>query len=63
MSSMNSPINTLLRPIFEARSAVAWSIAALWCIVVSLLFQIGVLPSLGLIAVTISMAVYRGMAA
>lgn len=63
MSGMNSPINTLLRPIFEARAAVAWSIAALWCILVSMLFQIGVLPTLGLIAVSMSMAVYRGLAA
>lgn len=63
MSVPKEGVSQLLRPIFEIKSAVAWSVAFLWCLLTALIFRTGPLVSLGLIGMTGMMALIRGRAA
>ena len=63
MSKVSDPITTLLRPVFEARAALAWSFASVWCLAIAWFYQVGVVSAVGLLVVTITMATLRTMSA
>lgn len=63
MSVAKSNITQLLRPIFEAKPAIAWGFAFLWCLLVALIFKIGFTAAVGLLTVTAAMAGVRSVAA
>lgn len=56
-------IESLLRPVFEARSALLWTAAFAWCILIGALFRLGWGPLVGLCVVTGAMAIRRGVVA
>lgn len=59
MTVRTARVTSLLRPIFEAKSAVAWGISALWVLIVGLTFNVGGSSTVGLIAVTATMTLMR----
>ncbi|CAN7740295.1 conjugative transfer system coupling protein TraD [Acidovorax sp. LjRoot118] len=56
-------IESLLRPVFEARSSLLWSFAFVWCVLVGAVFQLGWFAVAGLCLVTGMMALRRGVVA
>lgn len=59
---MSIEFKTYLRPVYEARSALVWGAACLWCLLISAVFQIGWLPASGLIGVCLAMLIWRALA-
>lgn len=57
----NGHFRMLLRPVFEARSAIFWVFACLWCAVVGMVFSMGIFAMGGLVLVTLVMAILRGV--
>lgn len=58
---MSNPyrIETLMRPVFEAKAAVMWSVATLWLLLLGLVTSMGWATILALLAVTGAMAAWR----
>lgn len=58
---MTIEYRTLLRPVYEAKSAIAWGGAMTWGMGVSYAFNFGAGATAGLLGVSASMALIRGM--
>ena len=58
MKSMH--VDTLFRPAFEARAAVAWSIALVWVLALAMITKLGWPAIIMLTGLTAGMAVFRG---
>ena len=58
---MTIQYRTLLRPVYEAKSAIAWAIALTWGAGVSYAYDFGAGATAGLLGVSASMTIIRGL--
>lgn len=57
---MTTEFSTLLRPVYEAKSAAVWAVAGIWCLGVGATFSIGYTAGISLVTVCGAMALWRG---